>query len=251
LTDRRRIVLIREGQLEPPERDTALSHAILRGVSEGTLPETLRLHRPGPIVAFGPKDALAPGFAAAVDAARALGFGSVHRLAGGRAAVFHEGTIAFSWAIPDPSPRTGIRRRFDELAGMVAQSFRDLGVDARVGEIPGEYCPGDHSVNARGAVKVMGVGQRLLRGAAHVGGVIVVTGADRIRSVLLPVNRALDLAWEPATAGSLEGEVAGLSWEDASEALLARFRERYDLRDGAFDEATMRLASELEARHRV
>ena len=83
---RRRIRLITEGFPEPPTRDTAVSHAILRRVSDGLDPETLRLHRPGDVVAFGPKDRLAPGFGAAIEAARSAGFGSVLRLAGGRAA---------------------------------------------------------------------------------------------------------------------------------------------------------------------
>ena len=60
-------------------------------------------------------------------------------------------------------------------------SFRRLGVDARVGEIPGEYCPGAYSVNARGVKKLMGVGQRLVPSAAHVGGVVVVNGANRVQ----------------------------------------------------------------------
>jgi lipoate-protein ligase A len=252
VTERRSVTLIREGQPHPPERDTALSNAVLRRVSQGSLPETFRLHRPGPIVAFGPKDRLASGFSAAVEAARALGFGSVQRLAGGRAAVFHEGTIAFWWAIPDPSPRTGIRRRFEEMAEMVAASFRDLGVDARVGEVSGEYCPGEYSVNARGRTKLMGVGQRLLQRAVHVGGVIVVSGSDRVRSVLFPVYRSLALEWDPQTAGSLEDEVPGVTWDRAAEALLRRFAERYDVdEEGMFDQATLELAGELEARHAV
>src|SRR5437764_10916054 len=144
---RRRIRLIREGRPSPPEMDTAVSRAILDRVGEGAEGETIRLHRPGPIVAFGPKDRLAAGYGAAVAAAAEQGFGSVQRLAGGRAAVFHERTIAFSWAIPDPTPREGIRRRFDDVAGLMASAFRSLGVDARVGEVPGEYCPGEHSVN--------------------------------------------------------------------------------------------------------
>jgi lipoate-protein ligase A len=136
---------------QPETLDTAVSHALLRRVSEGLEPETVRLHRPGAVMAFGPVDRHAPGFGAAVAAARAHGFGCVLRLAGGRAAVFHEETIAFSWVTPDPTPRTGIRRRFAELAATVADAFADLGVDARVGEVPGEYCPGEFSVNARGA----------------------------------------------------------------------------------------------------
>ena len=90
----RAIRLIRAGFPEPPARDTAVSNAILRRVSEGLEPETLRLHRPGDIVAFGPKDRLAPGYGRAIREAAELGFGSVQRLAGGRAAVFTDRTIA-------------------------------------------------------------------------------------------------------------------------------------------------------------
>jgi octanoyl-[GcvH]:protein N-octanoyltransferase len=252
MSERRSIRLIRAGFPDPPERDTAISHAILRQVSEGLLPETLRLHRPGAIVAFGPQDRLAPGFAVAVEAARAQGFGSVQRLAGGRAAVFHEGTIAFAWVLPDPSPRAGIRARFRELADIMAGAFLDLGVDARVGEVPGEYCRGEFSVNARGETKLMGVGQRLVQRAAHVGGTIVVSGAERVRSVLVPVYRSLGIDWDPATAGSLEDEGAGLTWDIAATAVLRRFAERYELdEEAAFDETTLSLADELEARHAV
>src|SRR5439155_21957175 len=212
-------------------------------------PETLRLHRPGAIVALGPQDRLAPGFGAAVAAARALGLGSVLRLAGGRAAVFHEGTIAFSWAIPSLSARSGIRSRFREPAVILTDAFIGLGVDARVGEVPGEYCPGEFSVNARGETKLMGVGQRLVQKAAHVGGVIVVSGTDRVRRVLIPVYGALDLEWDPSTAGSLEDEAPGLTWDDAADAVLHRFGERYDLVEVAgFDERTLYLAYELEPR---
>ncbi|HEU0025457.1 MAG TPA: hypothetical protein VFQ12_12550, partial [Thermoleophilaceae bacterium] len=83
------------------------------------LPETLRLTRPEAMVAFGKQDAVAPGYAAAVAAARARGFQAVVRLAGGRAAVFHEGTIALAHAVPDRNPRRGIRRRFETTAALV------------------------------------------------------------------------------------------------------------------------------------
>src|SRR5688500_5018828 len=98
--ERRTIRLLREGFPDPPAMDTAVSRAILERVSAGLDPETLRMHRPAPIVAFGPRDRLAPGFPNAVEAARDRGFSSILRLAGGRAAVFHEGTIAFAWVIP-------------------------------------------------------------------------------------------------------------------------------------------------------
>ena len=246
-----RIHVIRGGFPQPDEMDTAVSHAALRLVARGEIPETLRLHRPAAVVAFGPRDRVATGFGPAVTAARALGFGAIERLAGGRAAVFHQGTLAFSWAIPDPSPRQGIRPRFEEIAGIMAEAFRSLGVDARVGEVPGEYCPGEHSVNARGKAKLMGVGQRVVADAAHVGGVVVVTGGDRVREVLLPVYEALQLEWDPATVGSLEVEVPGTTWEKVEAAILEAFASRYELEDGDLTEETLALARELVPRHAV
>lgn len=231
--------------------DTAISHATLRLVAQGRIPETLRLHRPTDVVAFGPRDVVAPGFRAAVAAARAHGFGAIERLAGGRAAVFHEGTLAFSWAIPDPSPRGGIRRRFDEIAGIMVEAIRSLGVDARIGEVPGEYCPGEHSVNARGKTKLVGVGQRVRAGAAHVGGVVVVAGSDRVRRVLLPVYEALDLAWDPATVGSLEDELGGTTWDEVEGATLDAFAARHDVEEGELTPETVALARDLAPRHTV
>jgi octanoyl-[GcvH]:protein N-octanoyltransferase len=251
MTGRRTIRLVRDGFPEPAALDTAVSSAILSRVSDGELPETLRLHRPSAVVAFGPKDRLARGFADAVGAAAGRGFGSVHRLAGGRAAVFHEQTIAFSWAVPDPNPRLGIARRFEEIAGLMAEAFRSLGADARVGEVPGEYCPGAHSVNARGAVKVMGVGQRIVRQAAHVGGVVVVGDAERVRDVLVPVYEALELRWDRGTAGSLRDEVPGVAWEDAERAVMDALAARFDLLQSHIDDETLALARTLEPQHEV
>jgi lipoate-protein ligase A len=245
------IRLLRKSFPEPPALDTAVSHAILRGVSEGREPQTLRVHRPGPIVAFGPLDRLSPGYGRAALAARSRGFGAIQRLAGGRAAVFHEQTIAFSWAMPDPQPRMHIEKRFDELSSIVVNALRDLGVDARVGEVPGEYCPGEHSVNARGKVKLMGVGQRILLHAAHVGGVLVVGESDRVRDVLIPVYEALGLEWDPSTAGSLQDEVPGIKWEDAAEAILRRFADSYELVEASLPGEIMDRAKDLLVAHEV
>jgi octanoyl-[GcvH]:protein N-octanoyltransferase len=251
VTDRRTITLVRDGFPNPPERDTAVSHAILRLVARGALPETLRIYRPGRLIGFGPRDRVAPGFAAAVEAARRRGFGAVERLAGGRAAVFHEGTLALSWAIPDADARAGIRPRFELLAEIVVDALRSLGIDARVGEVPGEYCPGEHSVNTRGRTKLMGVGQRVVEGAAHVGGVIVVDGADLIRDTLIPVYAALEVDWDPGTVGSLAAEVPGLTWDDAGIALEAAFARRFYLVEGAVGTDVVAEADALAPRHAV
>lgn len=209
--------------------DTALSHAILRAVDRGRLGPTFRIHPTTRVVAFGRHDTLAPGYRRAVAAALQAGYEPVERLAGGRAAVFHEGTLAFAWAIPSDDPRRGVHQRFELLSRLMVEAFSTLGLDARVGEVPGEYCPGRYSVNLHGSFKVMGVGQRLVRRAAHVGGVVVVSGADEIRRVLVPVYDALGLTWNPSTAGDLSSARPGISLQEVASAIRSALEERFDV----------------------
>jgi len=232
-----------------PVYDTAVTHALLRRVAAGERPETLRLYVPDDTVVFSILDTRRPGFEEALEAGARLGCGAVIRLAGGHAALFHEQCLAFSWAMPDLRERDGIARRFEAVSEWLARALVRLGVDARVGEVPGEYCPGEHSVNARGRVKLMGVGQRVIRGGAHVGGVIVVRDAARVRSVLGPVYDALGLEWDSATAGAVEDEVPGVGPEQVREAALAELDPSRDWRAAEIDDATRRLADELAAWH--
>jgi lipoate-protein ligase A len=171
------------------------------------------------------------------------------RLAGGRAAAFHEGTLALAWASPAERPVAGTRARFERLAGMVARALRGMGVDARVGEVPGEYCPGAWSVNARGAVKLAGIGQRLIAGGAHAGGVVVVSDSGLLRSALEPVYEALELDWDPATAASVEDEVAGATLDGVEAAIIAELGRHFELVDSELDPETLALGAELERGH--
>jgi lipoate-protein ligase A len=246
-----RIVVHEESFPERPAFDTAVSRALLLAVAEGRSPAALRLYEPGDAVAFSLLDRAQPGFRSALAAARALGFDAMLRLAGGRAAVFTRQTLGFAWCIPDPEPRATIAARFDEVAAVVAAALRRLGVDARVGAVPGEYCPGDHSVNARGKTKLMGVGQRIVRGAAHVGGVIVLAGSARIRHVLAPVYERLGFAWDPATVGSLEDEIGVVSHAALVEALIAEFGETHSLERAPISRAVLDGAAASEVEHRL
>jgi len=214
---------------EEPGLDTSLSKLILDQVSSGDMPATIRLYVPGREVAFGRRDAVTPQYPAAVAAARATGFRAVERLAGGRAAVFTEHTIAFSLAVPDTEPQSGIRARFEQIGEIVVAAFARLGVHSGVGEIPGEYCPGEFSINHEGRLKLMGVGQRLARRAAHLGGVISVHRTDLLLRALIPVYRALALEWEPGTTGSLGDIKPTITNEDVLAALKTELSSRYDL----------------------
>lgn len=242
------IQLVRTAFPDRPAYDTAVSRAILEQVARGALPETFRLARPGAMVAFGRQDVNSHGYPAAVAAARAGGFEAVERLAGGRAAVFHEQTIAFAWAGRADDVWAGTHDRFDRIAGIVERALRRLGVDARTGEIPREYCPGEYSISAGGRTKLVGIGQRLIRGAWHIGGVIVVADAHRVRDILVPVYEALGLDWDPATAGAVAEEAPGATWEDVAEALRAELPSH---EPAHLDPATLALAQRLEPEHRA
>lgn len=234
---------------QDPALDTALSRALMLRVAAGELPETLRVARPGAIVAFGKRDVVAAGYREAVRAAREGGYEAIERLAGGRAAVFHEGTIAFAHAVADADPRPRVTERFERTAELIAAALQRLGVDARIGEVAGEYCPGAHSVSAGGERKLMGVGQRLVAGGAHVGGVVVVSGARGVRDILIPVYAALGLGWRPETTGSVDQEAPGATWEEVAGALLAEYGERYELEPAGLDEDTLALAMRLAPEH--
>src|SRR5689334_7860526 len=218
--------------------DTAVSRAILELVARGELPETIRLARPGAMVAFGKQDVSSPGYPEAAEAARAHGFDAVKRLAGGRAAVFSPQTVAFARAQRNADPWPGTHARFREAAGVLEGALQRLGVDARVGEVPGEYCPGEYSVNARGRTKLAGIGQRIIKNGTHIGGVIVVGGAAEIRDVLIPVYDALGLPWDPDTTGSIEDEIGPVAFEDVTAAIRA---ELPPLEEAALDAATLAL----------
>jgi len=223
----------------------------MQRVAAGELPETLRIAGTGATVAFGKRDAVAPGWAAAVSAARAAGFEPTVRLAGGRAAVFHEGTMEIGHAVPDAEPRAGIHARFRNTAERLARALVRLGVDARVGEVEREYCPGRYSVNARGAVKLAGIGQRVIGGGSHTGVVLVVDGERRVNDVLAPVYDALGLDWDPAATGSVTAEAPDASWDAVRDALVAEYARDYEVEEAMVDPETLSLARELAGEHRV
>jgi octanoyl-[GcvH]:protein N-octanoyltransferase len=242
--------LLRDSFEEDPALDTAVSRALMLRVAAGELGETLRIARPGAFVAFAKRDAVTEGYGEAVAAARAAGFEVVLRLAGGRAAIFHEGTIEVGHARAARDPRAGIHVRFESTAGRIAGALKRLGVDARVGEVPGEYCPGRYSVNARGEAKLAGVGQRLVAGGSHTGVVLVVSGEEDIKRVLVPVYEALELPWRPEATGSVAAEDPALGWDDVEEALIEEYARHHDLVEASVDAETLALARRLAPEHR-
>jgi octanoyl-[GcvH]:protein N-octanoyltransferase len=242
--------LISAGSPRGPAFGTALSAAILQRVAAGELPATARLNRPGKVVTFGRRDVVSEGYGAAVEAARAGGYEAVERIAGGRAAAYNGEALNLSHAVGDPSPARSTQARFEAMAELVREALAELGVDARIGEVEGEYCPGAFSVNAGGRLKLAGIGQRMIKGGAHVGCVVVAADSDGLREVLVPVYAALGIDWEPETVGSVADLVESVDTDQVAGALRRALARRFELSEAEFDPATLELAQRLEPRHR-
>lgn len=233
-----------------PPLDIAVSHALLRRVAAGEQPPTVRLYRPGPTLAFGRLDERLPGFSAAREAGVAHGFTPLLRLAGGHAAAYDDASLIYEELVPTAEGMTGMPARFAAGVAFLAGVLADLGVDARVGQIPGEYCPGAHSVSVGGRVKVVGTAQRVVRGAAMLSAVIVVGHGPAIRDVLVDAYRALGLDFTPSTAGALDDETPRLDPAAVAAGIERALTARGDTPEpGALDAATLAAARALRARH--
>lgn len=165
----------------------------------------IRAYRPLPTVAFSRLESLMPEFAAASTASRRLGFDPVIRLAGGRAVAYDQTCLVIDLMAPLSLFSNHIAA-FDAGAACFRDALQDLGVDARVGQVAGEYCAGNHSVNARGRVKIVGIAQRTMRRARLLTACLVLESPERLRPVVDAVYGAMNLEWSPDSLGSLRDE---------------------------------------------
>jgi hypothetical protein len=119
-----------------------------------------------------------------------------------------------------------------------------------VGRIAGEFCPGEYTVHARGAVKLVGSAQRVIRHASLLAASIAVTDAASLRAVLEDVYAALELDWDPATAGGVADETP-VGVDDVERAVVDAYARRGELVAGRIDAATLARAAALEPKHAV
>jgi lipoate-protein ligase A len=244
-----RLVLLEAAFPAEPVLDIALSHALLADVAARRRPSALRVFRPGPTVAFGRLDALSGGFGEAVAIARAAGYTPVLRSVGGHAAVFDDRCVVVEHITYEDDATAGLQERFERQAELVRSVLAGLGADARIGALPGEYCPGEHSVNAGGRVKLAGIAQRVIRHGALASAVVVVSGGPDLRALVGALYAALGEPVDPATAGALDEELPGARIEPVARALVEAYGAAERLERCGPDDDLVAAAHALEPRH--
>ena len=179
----------------------------------------------GPTVAFTRRDLRSPGIVRATAIARAAGFETVVRSPGGRMVAYDSGAVVVDHLTRTPD-RSGT---FERNAQQHAAVLRSLGdVDARVGEVPGEYCPGEFSVNVGGRVKVVGSAQRITGSGALFSTVVQVVVGDHVREVIRDVSAALGYELRESTIAGLADVAPGITPHQVAAALANDYRQRLD-----------------------
>lgn len=234
---------------EPAE--LALAHALLRRASSGALPEALHLYAPvAPAVVFGRRDTRLPGFAAAVTAAERAGFTTGVRAVGGRVVAYTPRSLVLNVVRHEPHAALALDRRFEGYGERMVAALRALGIDARMGAVPGEYCPGAHSVNARGSVKLVGTAQRVVKGAWLFSLLLPVDDQAPLKDVLTEVHGHLGLPLDPGSVGTVRAEAPGVTLEDVQVAVAGAWGLAGADR-AVPDDATLALAAALVGEHRT
>lgn len=184
----------------------------------------LRITRPRATVAFSRQDELRPSFAEAVAEAELAGFATGVRRVGGSFAPMHRGSLVveeFGWSAHPGDPT----ERYVRHTAVLVDILASYGIDARLGEVPGEYCPGAYSINRDGTVKLSGTAQRVARGAWLVSSVIQVEQVDALRGVTRRVATALDTQVDIGTIGAVADSVPDIAIEEVASRIARRFRE--------------------------
>lgn len=194
-----------------------------------TTPGVLAFHRPQPTAAFSRRDRLRPGYPTAQEATASAGYAPWDRLTGGRFAAYDSNALVVDlfrshseqWAEP--------RVRFERFSGALRAALRRFDDDVRVGEVPGEFCPGEYSLNVGGRTKVVGVAQRVTRHGWLISALLNVNHSEETGELIDRVYAMLDYEWDRGTYGALGKPGALIAVDDVASDVQAELTEAMGL----------------------
>ena len=219
---------------ENPEDGFGLQQAVLEETAAGVRGPTALLWTSSRYVGATRPETRLPGFGEAARLAEEADFPVLVRNSGGGAVAANEGSISFSLTFPVEDMRHGLYERYAEGVEIIVAALGRLGVSAEAGEVEGEFCPGAYSVRSggRSGVKVAGLAQRVMRRAARVEALVLVTNTVEVRCILGSFYGALGLPFRPESVADLPG----VDVPRAIMALSEEVRERYGAQDGMLGE---------------
>ncbi|MGH3432247.1 MAG: lipoyl protein ligase domain-containing protein [Thermocrispum sp.] len=206
----------------PPHLELELVRDGLAALGRGG-PSTLRLSQPRATAAFSRRDTRLPGHPRAMTVAAEAGFSLVIRPVGGHLAVYGESSVVVHLWAAHTEARHYVRERFTVLGNALAEALRSVGVDARLGPVPGEYCDGEFSVNDSGRTKLAGTGQRITRHGYLFSAVVMVDGAEQARDTLARAYAELELPFLSETVGCVRDSARGVNTHEVRAQIAAAF----------------------------
>jgi octanoyl-[GcvH]:protein N-octanoyltransferase len=193
--------------------------------------DVVRVYRPQPTLALSARDLRSPGAAQAAALALQRGFTPIVRSAGGRMVAYDSGSVVIDHVQPIQSLKD-THSTFETNAENWVRLLRDLGpIDARVGEVHGEYCPGEFSINVGGVTKVIGSAQRMTRSGSLFSTVVQVRMSKAVRTMLLEASRVLGYQLRESTIGGLTDYSSVLTPEGVTTALREDHASRLGLHE--------------------
>lgn len=197
--------------------------------------QLVRIYVPqAPTVAFSGRDLRSPGITEATELARAAGFEPVVRSPGGRMVAYDSGAVVIDHLDSTTDIRHAGASTFAANAESHARVLRGLGaIDARIGEVEGEYCPGEFSINVGGDTKVVGSAQRVTSTGSLFSTVVQVAVSDRVRAVITDVSKALGYDLRQSSIAGLADYEPALTADEVATAFVADYRDRLDMTDSA------------------
>jgi octanoyl-[GcvH]:protein N-octanoyltransferase len=240
-------ILVAES-LDDAEIGFGLQQAVLEEVAAGERSPTALIWTSSRYVGATRQETRLPGFAAAAEAARGLGFPVLVRNSGGGAVAANRGSLSFSLTFPVEDLRHGLYERYAGGLDLISSALRRSGVEAEGGEVEGEFCPGAYSVRSGGpwGVKHAGLAQRVTRRAARLEALMLVSQTDEVKAVLERFYGLLGLPFRPESVGDLP-----LGVTQVVQALSEEVRVRYTVSEGRVGEKLMDRAKELLGEWRV
>lgn len=235
-------------QLARPEDGFGLQQAVLEEVAASSRGPTTLLWTSSRYIGATYPETRMPNFGDAVRLAGEAGFPVLIRNSGGGAVAANEGSISFSLTFPVEDLRHGLYERYAEGAELIVATLAKLGIVAEAGEVEGEFCPGAYSIRSGGyyGIKVAGLAQRVIRRAARVEALVLITKTAELRRTLERFYGALGLSFRPESVADLpETDVHA-----AIEALMEVVRERYGAKEAELDEDILLRARSLRDRWR-